>query len=753
MTELIFAERGVSGIERLQIGPAGDVGRQIEVELPTLEFDVELGEEFTLKLLSGQSVEFAVEALRAKKTATSRAMILHGYDTIWRLSRFAPTREHIFVTLTRQEYEQYIQKTRNLRPKYQMHIRIGDTFGRQGWDCVGVAQELAGLCGLSAVVAGVVPHWIRQVVCREDSSILETLLALFRIQEPLIWVADNTLFIMDQSLLRRFAKSAPWVSSPAAASRTIDAPAIPSGSFLRLRGGLGKFRPDKFSGRTWTSPIRLSAALCRTNIEVRSPLLRSMLPRCKCFGGYEFERRVERGEKEVHIIKELWLKDVIGKRQLLLFSQDSVFKTPICHNWLSGGQCCGLGLRCNGMGTAVACRWYRASESPTRQDLLRQEETLHIYEQQSWDVETPREIESHTVISGRAWIRKKDQDTSATGEATVVSVWLDPLEYQIRALEYDEELGTLRCQVTQKRAVVFSDSCDCEWWQSLGEGEGGCILGRELCQHWDAAAGRCQIGLSCNRLGRLATCPGYTGTGRQCQAHETEDGRYCHYRASCPDCSLRWFKIDKLRGPSELPADSIVKTGLVAKGGFLPDKNGGRYSPDGADPECIVHQEIVRYEQVDEMTYRRTSRLVRLTDGIWRARTEAYNVPASSVPSHPIRLRRLRVFAEVGQSGEGSSAEPSVELSDSNLVDWDDAESVALAVYQKLSGAGIEDVYELPGEMLVAPGAPLLAPPPGQGASLPGAPQGAGIVTKSGIHSKTDAEGRGKVISFVQVRF
>ncbi len=758
MTDLIFAQRGVNGISRLGIRPAGDVGQTMEVQVPDLSCEAGLGDDLVLTLLSGQEASFSVDALKAVKTGKQRVMVLGGHDELFALSQLAPSREQIFVAMTATEYSDYVTRTRNLKPKYDIHISIGDQFGRRGWSSEEVARTLAKLAGLEDLVAAVAPQWVRQVVCRREVSFLEAILALFRVQRPVLWVRDNVLFVMDTSLVGNFADDAPMVSNGLLAQRIAVKAPLPEGSSLRLQGGLGKFRPDKFDGKTWTAPFNLGSALSKADIEVRSALLRSMLSRCKCYGGYEFDGRVERGESEIHVVKELWLKDVIGNRQLLLFSQERVYRTGACQHWSDSSACCNLGIRCNGKGTAVCCGWYqpRWGINSDEEKTVRCEESLHIYESVTWDVETPRELESHRVISGRAWVRGSGPETIAREDTGLVNVWLDPIEYQIRSFSYDPGFGTLNEQVTQKRAAVFSDSAECDFWLPLGSAGsplgGMCMLGQGVCDYFDAASGRCRLGLPCNEYGRLATCPEYTGSQRACRPSLIGSGAPGNYAPGCSDCTLRWRMLSDVKSPSDIPADAVVKSQLIGRGGSIPNRGGLVSAPDGVDPECIVHQEIVRYEQVDANTYRRTVHTLRLVGGVVRSSSESHNLPAASVPSHPIYLRKMRVFSDVGETNGDTSPQPRLQRSDSNLVDWDDADNVAARVYENLSKAGVEDTYEVPGELFIPRGTPLLAPVDCE-SELPARPTEPGVVEQCEVSSSSGQDGKGLSTTRLKARF
>lgn len=755
MTELICADRGIEWVSRLAIGPAGDVGQLVEVDLPTLSSEISIGDNLVVKLLSGQEASVLVGALAAVKTGKRRVLTLVGHDELYALSRLAPAREQIFVTMSKAEYTEYVRNTRNLTPKFDIHIQIGDQFGRRGWSSQEVARRLAKLAGLDDLVAAVVPHWVRQVVCRPEVSFVEAILSLFRVQRPVLWVKDGVLFVMDTSLVGNFADNAPTVSNGLLAERVAASPALPEGACLELRGGLGKFRPDKFDGKTWTSAFNLGSALAKSEIEVRSDVLRSLLSGCQCYGGYEFDERVERGESEIHVVKELWLKDVIGNRQRQLFSQERVYRTSPCINWSDTCAGCNLGIRCNGRGTAVSCGWYqpRPSGDAEHGQMVRCEETLHIYELTSWDIETPRELASHTVISGKAWVRSPGSDSDEDG--SLVCVWLDPIEYQIRSFSYDADLGTLMEQVTEKRAAVFSDRAECDFWlaqRSPGSPRGGgCMLGQDVCKHFDGSAGRCRLGLACDEFGRLATCPEYTGSRRSCPGRIGPNGKTCHYAVGCADCTLRWRKLADAKLPTDIPSDSVIRSRLIGQGGSAPDYD-GKAAPDGVDPECIVDQEIVRYEQVDANTYRRTTHLLRLVGGTLRSSTESHNLPASSVPSHPITLRKMRVFSQVGQTDGNTTPEPRLKRSDANLVDWDDADRVAVRAYENVSKAGVEDTYEVPGELLVPAGTPLLAPAE-CGSELPARPSVSGVVKECHVVSSSQPDGKGLSTTRLKVRF
>ncbi|HUT04242.1 MAG TPA: hypothetical protein VM163_10165, partial [bacterium] len=402
------------------------------------------------------------------------------------------------------------------------------------------------------------------------------------------------------------------------------------------------------------------------------------------------------------------------------------------------------------------CGWYqpRPSVDAEHGQMVRCEETLHIYERTSWDVETPRELASYTVVSGKAWVRGSGSDSDE--DSGLVCVWLDPVEYQIRRFSYDAALGTLNEQVTEKRAAVFSDTAECDFWltqTSPGSPQGGgCSLGQNVCDHFDGASGRCRLGLPCDEFGRLATCPEYTGSRRNCPGRMGANDKTCYYTSGCADCTLRWRKLADAKLPTDIPSDSVIRTSLIGKGGSTPDYDGKAAAPDGVDPECIVDQEIVRHEQVDANTYRRTTHLLRLVGGTLRSSTESHNLPASSVPSHPIVLRRMRVFSQVGEAEGETTPEPRLKRSDGNLVDWDNADQVAARAYENVSRAGVEDTYEVPGELLVPAGTPLLAPAD-CGSELPARPSVPGVVKECHVVSSSKPDGKGLSTTRLKVRF
>ncbi|MBN1593427.1 MAG: hypothetical protein JW941_09325 [Candidatus Coatesbacteria bacterium] len=748
----IFANRGMDGISQLEIRPAGDVGHEIEVELRNLSGTFSLGQELIVSLLSGQEIAFSIDALKAEKRGKIRATTLAGHDRLFDLSRVSPGREQIFATLSSGEHAEYARRTRDLTPQYDIHIRIGDQFGRRGWSSEEIARELTRQAGLDDVVPAIMPQWIRQVVCGRDVSFLEAILSLFRIQRPVLWIRDNLLFIMDTSLVRNFADGARMITNGLLAKRIVNGPPVPDGSSFLLNGGLGKFRPDRFHGKTWTASFNMSSALLKGDLEVRSSLLREMLSDCRCYGGYEFENKIERGESEVHQIKEIWLKDVIGRRQLLLFSQEKVYRTSQCANWSDDSACCNHGIRCNGRGTAVTCGWYqpRSGLDGDEKRLIRCEESLHIYESLSWDIETPRELASHSVISGSAWVRRKWVDSD--GDARLVRLWLDPMEYHIRSFSYDPLTGTLEQQVTQKRAAVFSDSSECEFWMPGDFPGGACALGQGECNHFDKSSGECRLGLPCNEYGRIATCSEYTGAKKACPGNSGLSNEKPGYVSQCPDCTLRWRKVSCAKTPSDIPSDGIFRTSLIGKGSSKPDSIGDIVSPDGVDAECIVQQEIIRYEQVDANTYRRTSHNSRLVGGVFRASCESYNLPSSSVPSHPIELRKMRVSSEIGNSGGETKPVPRVERSDSNIVDWGDSDSVSRRAFENLSKAGVEDTYQVPGEFLLPAGMPIL-PPLDCGSELPWCPSRPGTIHSCEIRIASEPDGRGFSSTTLKVQY
>jgi len=663
----------------------------------------------------------------------------------------------IYITMTRAEEQEYLEKTKHDTPRYDMHRRIGDDYGRLGWTNYDVASDLATQARLPGLKCSCPKHWVRQVIVRPNVSFIQAILAIYKVQEPALWVADNILFFVDMATLDAFSGDAdgiPTITDGLRTSRVVIDPFIGAAETLYIRGGLGSFRPDKYPGKTWTSIGRLSSSLSKADINIRSKLIGETLSKCKYYAGYQVCQSTSRGELYTKATSEVWSLDVLGRRWTVRESADEAGtsqtrgnvqlleitenrKTPACTRWQSSTSSCAKGYRCNGQGTAITCDSYVASRQD-RECVLRTE-LLNVYEHFSYDNLIPRKVMSVSSTSGKVWTLNSTLDQ-------VVLRTLDPLAIQVAKLEYDQINGLLLRQVTSLRHCVFADA-ECEHYDESAPG--GCSVGTTPCKHF--IGGFCGIGLSCNDQGRLATCPQYTGGHRTCKAH-SQGALIHHYLYGCPDTTVRWRKLTP-DSSTDITTSSILRTNLLGRGdptNVIDTNITGRAA---LDPECLVYQEIVTHLQIDGNTYRRKHHLSQLDRfGRMVHTTREYNVPSAQMPSHPIVKRKMTVFGEVDPVVPPATSRPRYELDDSNIVDWDDAQHLAQRTHDHLSEVAVQDEYTVPGELLLERGTPITLPGEGEETYLLSGVSGVGVVLSTEVKTVVSPDGSGLSSSVVQVR-
>lgn len=236
--------------------------------------------------------------------------------------------------------------------------------------------------------------------------------------------------------------------------------------------------------------------------------------------------------------------------------------------------------------------------------------------------------------------------------------------------------------------------------------------------------GACSIGKTCNEYGRLATCREYTGTPRRCTKHEDWDRDLVfYYDLDCPDSTVLWRFLEQA-GPTDVTVNSIIKTDVEG------------------DDECLRDDDVVKHRQTGPETYLRSESRTYLLNGRRTSVNRDNAIGAGKVPSHPLSWRGMTVYSEHGASGgEGDPPRPRIERNDQNLVDWTDAEVIAALMAAEFERGHTEDVYEVPGELLLDGLTPLSAPEVGDDTELPFGVFDIGFVVDSQIDYVPGADG------------
>ena len=745
MSESVASNRGLANLSNFSVAPAGDVGRKLLARIDDLNAVLAIEDAVNIALLSGQSFSFTIRELEAKKDQRNRYIMLMGYDPVFQMAEVAPQREQWFATMTRAEELEYRDAIRDMTPRYDEHIEIGDEFGKNGWTTATIATELASQAGLDFISA-IPAHQVRQFRCLPTMSFVEAILELYKVYEPTVWVKDNKLFLFSFTTLQTQAETQsvniPAIRNALTCSRSLVRPHIGPNDTFYLRGGVGPFNLSKYPGKTWTRRSRISLP----SPGVRSPLIKEMLKKQSYYGGYETLTDTERGELYTVDTETVWALGVTGRRSIELLVMSDTYPTTPCEHWT--GKVCGRGLACNGMGTTITCDNYnpvRITKEKKEQIKFRRSEQANIYEHTSWANETPRLKLSVQVIAGKLWKlvkkrqtkkQKKDSEALAAGEYNIIFGWLDPLQLLITQHTYDER-GFHVHDTKIGRSCVYADS-DCDNHdESL---PGYCTIGREKCDHF--IGGKCTLGRTCNAYGRLATCAAYTGQARICTKHEETDRALTfYYDIFCPDSTVQWKEIAKAQA-GDITIDSVIKVALLGEGKTIDtgESKKGKYEEDGRDPECLIHDEIKSHKQISAQTYRKTISLHQLENGKHTHTTSHSDISAHQVPSHKLHKRGMTVFAKEEPESPPDTAHPRVERNDSNFIDWDDAEAAAKDILAELQRDLVQDVYVVPGELLLDKLSPFAVPANDDGTHLPFNITNVGFVTDSRVDTTVSSE-------------
>jgi hypothetical protein len=772
--ESIASDRGTTdNLSGLLITPAGDVGKKVQLTVPGTSPVTALGAAQTVNLPSGQSISMTVRELSARKDGAERYTILSGHDAVYDLAQRAPKRSQIYRTMTRNQELEYSEKTKNDTPRYDLHKQIGDEYGCGGWTNEAVALHLALQAGLDDFKTTVPKTHLQQVVVRENVTFIDAVMAIYKVQSPALWIADNILFVIDLATFTAFVAAdpdIPTITSGLLAARTITEPPVGTNETVYIRGGLGRFRPDKYPGKTWTTQQRIGSTLSKADIGIKSKLISEMLSMLKYYAGYLVCEHIDRGELFTVETKEVWSLDVLGRRwitresanyagteqgsvktrgNVLLLEVKDKYKTFKCESWQDTSGTCSRGYRCNGRGTTTTCDSYVPRDED--REHVERVEVLNIYEGMSFDILRPRKTMSITSISGKVWALTPKHDG-------IMQRWIDPLKIGIKKINYDEFNGIVINQTSTIRACVYA-TADCTNYDA--DAPGGCTVGVEPCKHY--INGFCELNLPCNRYGRLSTCDSYTGTHRTCGTHdqgierisketqEPEDVVF-HYLDNCPDTTVEWKELADAKQDS-ISIDSIFKTSLVGTGD--PTNTPSTGDPvDGEaklDPECLIEQTIIRHLQVDPYMCREIHDKSYLHDGKMKHEHIEENRPSTAVDQHPLTKRMMTVFGEKGPDSPPLTSKPRYDREDSNLVDWDDAQKLAERLHAQLSEIAVDDTYTVPGELILERGTPISMPDNTKSTHLLSGVTGVGLVEGTEVRTTTSSNGEAQSLSVIKV--
>jgi len=660
--ETLSIDRNVASLKSLTLTPMGDVGIRLSMvccDPGGSAYNVD--DTITLDLKSGQSYEFKIDSndeLKSVDSGSEYHIEAFSYPEVDNL-RKAPGKEIQYRTMTEKEWLQYQIDMEYADPDFVLRRRMGDSLGRDGWTLKEIVEDIAAAGGFS-VKYGVLDHDVKSFTVSPESSYISAIIQAVKKFDPIIYSREGVLFILERD--RQSSGGSTQGKRPRYNVRTEHGD-IGDDAAIRIAGGIGEFRPDKYRGDTFTNSVTPGQIGSKLPNGVRSNDIDLALRKFYnggVTGGVDCESTTTYNNDSD--IKEenytVWLLDVTGRKQVNILSQTIYYK------WEDNG-------------------WQEN----------RIIETLKMYEGLNWSIEKPRPVMECTYEQGEAW--------GMEGER-----WYAPLKFTGKVNGYsDDDIGILERTQSCTYSVVVAYESQCKffdssviveepwgkdvvsslwdamvsgsaWKSNAGslimsdssidrdstsfawDGVSNCKLGKDWCKNWvwtasngGRSTGSCSLGLTCGDAqtrGRDATCPYYTGVKRKCNS--------CGYRLDCKDSTVTWHEPDKITGKK---AASIV---LIKD--LLPSFD----SFSSADPETLIGWESKTRTSVDQYGY--VEKTVTWKGGKGSVTSEHY-YPFSEMPqTHNLELRGDTIYAESNVS-EGTHDDPGYTQSESSVIEWD----------------------------------------------------------------------------------
>lgn len=202
--------------------------------------DADVGDSIVISGISGY-----VREIDRRVTRSSIETTFSLSDKIGNIFRTAPSVDLIFSTMTQSEADAYLEKNDT---RAEVRVKIGDEFGREGWTNIDILKSLGQASAESSkrfrVVTNIYKYWIKQFEVSTSDTYLEAAMRLAGIFRPQFFFRGGTLFILKRGKYKTWMGNV-RVGSTVAGFHQRDL--LNEKPYkLTVRGGLGEFRVDKY---------------------------------------------------------------------------------------------------------------------------------------------------------------------------------------------------------------------------------------------------------------------------------------------------------------------------------------------------------------------------------------------------------------------------------------------------------------------------------------------------------------------------
>ncbi len=208
--------------------------------------------------LGGELRDFLIDETSSELSTRGWTQRLSMLSPMWLEGKKSPKKKQIFLTLSQTQYGEF-QKDyagREADLEYHPWIRLGDEYGEGGWDSNQIIEALGRLAGLT-VHSSLPAYWVKQFTVEPDTPILTAINNLVRPMEPFIYSIEGHVFITDGGAYEDDLGQENRLDLSDV--RTVREELIRKERpvQIKLRGNLGRFRPERFKGPITTEPYQI----------------------------------------------------------------------------------------------------------------------------------------------------------------------------------------------------------------------------------------------------------------------------------------------------------------------------------------------------------------------------------------------------------------------------------------------------------------------------------------------------------------
>ena len=225
---------------------------------------------------------------------------VRGHTKEYLYTRKSPTVPLTFMTLTSDEYSEFMAETNMSKLEYKPYIRIGKEFGIKGWTMHDIVGYFANWMGVTVEI-NLPDYDIKSFNIEPSETFFDALGGLVGAFEPIITLTGTILYILDKNSIGQWDVGTMDVGGMP--RRIIAREYNPEPGCLKIEGQAGEY----VVGR---DPMRKTS-----NIKEKTT-------------SYSGERILEDGSYEEYTVKEIWYLDQYEKEWALKSNTTITITTP-----------------------------------------------------------------------------------------------------------------------------------------------------------------------------------------------------------------------------------------------------------------------------------------------------------------------------------------------------------------------------------------------------------------------------------------